>query len=81
MKRRRKEQDNSKKNSRTKVLKPIRPLPDTMRRSVRIYPEFAPNERESILSTMALYAEAFDDFSSYCVFHRTTSRKELQADV
>ena len=80
MKRRRKEHCHHK-NSRKQVQKPIRPLPDTMRRSVRIYPEFAPNERESILSTMALYEEAFDDLSSYCVFHRTASRKKLQADV
>ena len=81
MKRRRKKQNINKKNSRKKVLKPIRPLPDTMRRSVRIYPEFSLEEQDAILGTMALYEEAFDDFSSYCVFHRTTSRKKLQADV
>ena len=81
MKRRRKKQNINNKNSRKKVLKPIRPLPDTMRRSVRVYPEFSPEEQDAILSTMAFYEEAFDDFSSYCVFHRTTSRKKLQADV
>ena len=78
---RRKKKYGCRKSKRKRVLKPIKPLSDTMRRSVKIYPEFSPEEWETILNTMALYEEAFDDFSSYCVFKRTTSRKKLQADV
>ena len=65
---RRKKKYGYRKSKRKHELKPIKPLSDTMRRSVKIYPEFSPEERETILNTMALYEEAFDDFSSYCVF-------------
>ena len=76
MKRRKKKAKKSKKKH---VLKPVKPLSDTMRRSVKLYPAFTPKEREAIMGTMELYEEAFDDFSSYCVYHRTTDRKELQS--
>ena len=70
-----------KKAIRKHVKKEVKPLSSTMRRAVNVYPVFTEKERESIIGTMELYGEAFEDFSSYCIFNRTTSKKALQNTV
>ena len=63
------------------IKKPVKPLSSTMRRTVNVYPSFSASEREAIMNTMALYQEAFEDFSSYCIVKHTANRKRLQEAI